>query len=253
MNIVLLGTGTSFGVPIAACDCPTCTSDDPRDRRCRTGVYIEHAGHGILIDTPPELRLQCLEHGVNRVDAVFYTHAHADHVMGLDDLRRFNWLRRASIPCYASPETVEVLRRRFDYAFDRDPDSPASAPWLDLETLTAPVHRFGMDVVPVPVLHGEWPVYGYRIGPFAFLTDLNRIPDESRPLLEGLEVLVLDALRRAPHPTHFSLGEAVEEAARIGAKRTYFTHMTHELKHAETDATLPDGMALAHDGLRFAF
>jgi phosphoribosyl 1,2-cyclic phosphate phosphodiesterase len=253
MNVVLLGTGTSFGVPIVACECPTCTSTDPRDRRNRTGVHIEFGGRGILIDTPPELRIQCLAHEVRRVDAVFYTHAHADHIMGLDDLKRFNWLLRASIPCHGNPETLATLRRSFPYAFEHDPHSPVSAPRLRLEPISGPVDCFGLEIVPVPVHHGPLPVLGYRIGPFAFLTDLNGMPDSSRALLQGLEVLVLDALRRAPHPTHYSLAEAVEEARRIGAKRTFFTHMTHELKHAETDAELPDGMALAYDGLRFAF
>jgi len=253
VKVVLLGTGTSHGVPIVACDCPTCTSSDPRDRRNRTGVHIEFQGRGILIDTPPELRLQCLAHRVRRVDAVLYTHAHADHIMGLDDLRRFNWLLRASIPCHGSPETLATLGRAFPYAFTPDPDSPVSAPSLRLEPITGPLECFGLQILPVPVWHGDLAVLGYRIGPFAFLTDLNRIPEESRALLEGLDVLVLGALRPRPHPTHFSLGEAVEEARRIGARRTFFTHMTHELKHAETDAELPEGMALAYDGLRFTF
>ncbi|MBN2491540.1 MAG: MBL fold metallo-hydrolase [Planctomycetes bacterium] len=253
MNVVLLGTGTSHGVPVVGCACPTCTSTDPRDRRNRTGVHIECDGRGILIDTPPELRLQCLAHGVRRVDAVFYTHAHADHILGLDDLQPFNWRLGASIPCHGNPETLSRIEHAFPYAFGRAADSPVSAPSLRLQPIDGPVRCCGLEIVPVPVHHGDVAVLGYRIGPFAFLTDFNRIPDASRACLEGLEVLVLGALRPRPHPTHFSLTEAVAEARRIGARRTYFTHMTHELKHAETDAALPPGMALAYDGLRFAF
>jgi phosphoribosyl 1,2-cyclic phosphate phosphodiesterase len=254
MEITLLGTGTSHGIPMVACDCPTCTSDDPRDRRTRTGVHLAYRGHGLLIDTPPELRLQCLQYEIQRVDAVFYTHAHADHVMGLDDLRRFNDLLGAALPCYGDPRTMHDLTRRFGYAFDPDPESPSSCPSLRAVSLEEPVTLFrDLTVVPVPVQHGTWTIHGYRIGPFAFLTDVNHIPDASRTLLEGLDVLVLDALRPTPHPTHFSLEEAVAEAQRIGARKTFFTHMTHELKHAETNTGLPAGMALAHDGLRLPF
>lgn len=219
----------------------------------RTGVHLAHAGRGILIDTPPELRIQCLAHGVERVDAVFYTHAHADHVMGLDDLRRFNWMQRAPITCHGPAAALKILGRSFPWAFRHDPSSPTSAPMLKLQPINGPVTSFGFEVIPIPIHHGETLVFGYRIGRFAFLSDCNAIPAASRPLLENLDVLVLDALRPAPHPTHFSLDQAVEEAHRIGARRTYFTHMTHELKHAETEAKLPDGMALAYDGLEFTW
>jgi len=253
MRVTLLGTGTSFGVPVIACPCPTCTSTDPRDQRTRTGVHVDHGGHGLLIDTPPELRLQCLAHDVRRVDAVFYTHAHADHIMGLDDLRRFNWIRRGPIPCRGNAETLAVLRQVFEYAVTDDPENPSFTPDLVLEVMEGPVTVGDLTVVPVPLLHGKAPVLGYRIGPFAFLTDCNAVPDASLERLEDLEVLVLDALWLKPHPTHFSLEEAVETARVIGARRTYFTHMTHDLKHAETCAALPEGMDLAYDGLGFTF
>jgi len=253
MLVTLLGTGTSFGVPIIACDCPTCTSTDPRDRRTRTGVHIDHEGHGLLIDTPPELRLQCIAHGIRRVNAVFYTHAHADHIMGLDDLRRFNWIHRAPIPCFGNQETLDVLKQVFAYAVADNPDNPSYTPDLRLECIESPRDFHGLEIIPVPLFHGDLPVLGYRIGPFAFLTDCNHIPDTSLALLEDLDMLVLDALRPSPHPTHFSLPEAVEMAGKIGARRTCFTHMTHEVKHAETSARLPEGMELAYDGQRFLF
>lgn len=253
MEIVLLGTGTSHGVPMIACDCPTCTSDDPRDRRTRTGVWIRDEARGVLIDTPPELRLQGLRFGVDRVDAVLFTHAHADHIMGLDDLRRFNWLQKSTIPCLGTADTLAVIRRTFDYAFDPTPTA-TYRPAIELVEIDgdAPVEAGGIAVEPVPIYHGDLPILGFRVGGFAFLTDTNRIPDASLERLRDLDVLVLDALRVAPHPTHYSLAEAVEVATAIGARRTYFTHLTHEFKHAETESTLPETMGLAFDGLRFA-
>ncbi len=253
MEIVLLGTGTSHGVPMIGCDCPTCTSDDPRDRRMRTGVWIRDDSRGVLIDTPPELRLQGLRFGIDRVDAVLFTHAHADHIMGLDDLRRFNWLQKATIPCFGRADALAVVRRTFDYAFDPTP-TETYRPAIELVEIDGdePIDAAGIRVEPVPIYHGALPILGFRIGGFAFLTDTNRIPEASRAALEDLDVLVLDALRIAPHPTHYSLAEAVEVATEIGARHTYFTHLTHEFKHAETEATLPETMGLAYDGLRFA-
>lgn len=249
MRVTILGSGTSHGVPMIGCDCAVCTSDDPRDRRTRTSARIEVAGRSLLVDTAPELRLQCIACGVTRVDAVLFTHHHADHVTGLDDLRRFNHLQRSSMPCYAEAATIAVLRRMFEYAFVDMPDYVSSKPHLELIPIEGPFEVFGIPIVPVPLLHGLMPVLGFRVGSFAYCTDCSRIPDASFALLEGVEVLVLDALRRRPHPTHFDLDQAVTAARRIGAGRTFFTHIAHELAHGPTNAELPEGMALSYDGL----
>jgi phosphoribosyl 1,2-cyclic phosphate phosphodiesterase len=251
ITITCLGTGTSHGVPMIGCDCPVCTSDDPRDARTRTSVVIECGEASILIDTSPELRLQCVANDIRRVDAVLYTHHHADHVVGLDDLRRFNWLSKSEIPCYAAPETADALQRMFSYAFRRDPDYPSAAPRLTLREIDgAAFECAGVRIIPVPLFHGSMPVLGFRVGKFAYCTDCSLVPDESMELLADLDVLILDALRRTPHPTHFNLEQAVGVARRLGAGHTYFTHIAHELKHAEVCDELPDNMSLAHDGLR---
>lgn len=248
MRVILMGTGTSHGIPMIGCDCAVCTSTDPRDRRTRTSIVIEVQGRAILVDTSPELRLQCLACGVRRIDAVLYTHQHADHITGLDDLRRFNALQRTALNCYANRETAAVLQQMFPYAFRNDPDYPSAKPDLRLVEVEGPFEACGIAVTPVPLLHGRMPIFGYRIGRFAYCTDCSTIPAASMALLEDLDVLVLDALRLRPHPTHFNLDQAVEAARRIGARRTFFTHIAHELLHAETNARLPEGMALGHDG-----
>jgi phosphoribosyl 1,2-cyclic phosphate phosphodiesterase len=232
-----------------ACDCAVCTSADPRDRRMRCSVLFSFDGHDVLTDTGPELRLQCVANNVRRVEAVLYTHAHADHIVGLDDLRRFNWLLRAALPIYGSRETLERLEKMFAYAFRDDPESPSAKPLLQPTAIEGPFELFGRLITPIRYLHGSLPVFGFRIGNVAYCPDCSFIPDESRELLAGLDVLVLDALRRRPHPTHFNLDQAVAEAGRIGAKRTYFTHIAHELGHVEANAELPAGMELAYDGL----
>lgn len=253
MRITFLGTGTSHGVPMIGCGCAVCRSGDPRDQRSRPSIYVEPAGGaGLLVDTGPDLRWQALRFGVTRVDAILYTHGHADHVVGLDEVRRFNALRRGTIPCYADARTVAEIRQMFAYVFDPATPKGGGIPDVVLREIEGPFEpdgARGVRVIPVPVLHGDRPVLGFRIGRFAYLTDCSRIPEPSWPLLEGLDVLVLDALRERPHPTHFSLGEAVEAARRIAAGRTYFTHICHDLPHEATCARLPDGMALAYDGL----
>lgn len=231
------------------CDCAVCTSIDPRDRRTRTSAVFNYSGVNLLIDTGPELRLQCLACNITRADAILLTHHHADHVVGLDDVRRFNWLQKSPIAVYGNAATIEQLRTMFRYAFEDEPEYPSAKPQLLTHVLNGPIELFGRVVTPIPYLHGRLPVLGYRVGDIAYCPDCSLVPDETRPLLAGLDVLVLDALRRRPHPTHFTLEQAVAEAQRIGAKRTYFTHIAHELSHAETNAELPDGMALAYDGL----
>ncbi|NOX59890.1 MAG: MBL fold metallo-hydrolase [Planctomycetes bacterium] len=248
-KVTFMGTGTSHGVPMIGCDCGVCTSSDPRDKRTRPSVLVETAGKTILIDTPPELRLQCVANDVRHLDAVFFTHAHADHVMGMDDLRRFNWLSKSAIDCYGSKPTLDAISKTFAYIFDGDCDYPSYKPSLNLHPIDdAPVDIGGASILPIPLMHGPLPVLGYRFGNIAYCTDCNVIPPDSMKRLQNLDVLILDALRDKPHPTHFNLVEAVAMAARIGAKQTYFTHIAHALGHKKTNENLPAGMALAYDG-----
>lgn len=229
-----------------------CTSTDPKDRRTRPSIYLETDRVRILVDTSTDLRLQALSYGVRRVDAILFTHSHADHVMGLDDVRRYNQMQRGSIPCYADAATLANLRRMFGYVFDPPTQIGGGLPQLDVHEITGPFAIEDVSIVPIPLWHGKLPVLGFRFGSFAYLTDCNRIPDESWPLLTrdgGVRTLVLDALRRRPHSTHFSLGEAVEVAQRLGVERAYFTHIAHDLGHADTNAQLPAGVELAYDGL----
>jgi phosphoribosyl 1,2-cyclic phosphate phosphodiesterase len=249
VRITFLGTGTSHGVPMIGCGCATCTSTDPRDTRLRPSVYLETPGARVLVDAGPDLRAQALRHRITRVDAILFTHGHADHILGMDDVRRFNALKNGAMPCHGDAATLEDIRRMFSYVFDPATPKGGGLPQLDLRPIEGRFTVGDVDVVPVPLDHGRRPILGFRFDRFAYLTDCNRIPDPSWPLLEGLEVLVLDALRVRPHPTHFSLDEAIATASRIGAPRTLFTHMCHDLPHAATDARLPPGMALAYDGL----
>ncbi|MCB1008242.1 MAG: MBL fold metallo-hydrolase [Acidobacteria bacterium] len=244
----MLGSGTSTGVPVVGCGCAVCTSDDPRNRRLRPGVRIDLEGGTIVVDTSPDFREQALRHRIGRVDAVLYTHPHADHVFGLDDLRVFNFLQRSSIPCYGSETTIARLRQIFSYVFEEGQEG-GGKPRIDLEVVAEPFEVLGERVVPVPVWHGTMPVFGYRIGPFALVTDVNRIPEESFARLEGLDLLILSALRHRPHPTHFTVAEAIEIAARIGAKRTVLTHIAHEVDHGALLRELPAGVEPGHDGL----
>lgn len=250
VQIVFLGTGTSHGVPMIGCDCGVCRSDDPRDTRSRPSIYLTlDDGTRVLVDTTPDLRSQALRFDVRRVDVLLFTHAHADHVMGLDELRRFNVLSHAPVPVYTDAATAADIRRMFGYVFDSDAPKGGGVPDLRLWTIGGPFCVGRDEVVPVPLVHGNRTVLGFRFGRFAYLTDCNRVPDSSLALLEGLDTLVLDALRHRPHPTHFTVDEAVAVAGRIGAARTFFTHIAHDLGHAATCAALPAGMALAHDGL----
>ena len=253
MRLILLGTGTSFGVPQVGCHCRTCSSTDPRDRRTRTAALLESDGRRLLIDTPPELRLQLVTAGVDGIDAVLFTHAHADHVHGIDDLRAFSMRMRDGLPVYGPAESLAELTTRFSYIFDTGvvaqpgttkPDLRACPLEPDRETVIA-----GMPVRPLRLPHGNRSVFGYRIGAVAYLTDAKSIPDAVRAQLSGLDVLVLNALLSRPHPLHLSIPEAVTAAQEIGARRTYLTHLTHETPHEELAARLPAGIAPAYDGL----
>ena len=255
LQVTLLGTGTSTGVPVIGCACRVCRSADPRDARTRTSCYIEADGVHLVIDTGPDFRRQALREHIRRVDAVLFTHHHFDHIVGLDDLRPFFFDNRTPIPCYARPNTAAVLREMFRYIF-RDGSYPgvANLALHEVEGLFQVESRYTTDVTaiePIDVFHGDLPLYGYRVGRFAYLTDTSRIPEASFSRLQDLDVLVLDALRHEPHRTHFTIKEAVAVAQRIGARQTYFVHMTHSVLHAEEDVRLPEGIALGYDGLRF--
>jgi phosphoribosyl 1,2-cyclic phosphate phosphodiesterase len=249
-RVTILGSGTSAGVPMIGCTCVVCRSVDPRDRRLRPSIFVEvEAGPSVLVDTSTDLRQQALTYAVRRVDAILFTHSHADHVMGLDDVRRFNYLQGGAIPVYADAFTCAELKRTFAYVFD-PPDEPGGGiPQISLAAIDGPFGVGPLRVQPVPLFHGPKPILGFRFGNFAYLTDCNRLPDEAWPLLEGLDILVIDALRHRTHPTHFSLSEAVAVAERLGPHRTYFTHICHDLGHEATNRVLPAGMALAYDGL----
>jgi phosphoribosyl 1,2-cyclic phosphate phosphodiesterase len=233
------------------CDCAVCRSTDAHDTRSRPSIAVEcNDGFTVLVDTTPDLRSQALRHDLRRVDAILFTHSHADHLMGLDEVRRYNWLTRTAMPVFGDDATLREVRRTFAYVFEADAPKGGGVPDVRLFPIGGGAFCLGRQIVqPVPVRHGPWTILGYRFGPFAYLTDCNGIPDASLALLAGVEYLALDALRRRPHPTHFTLDEAVNMAKRIGARRTWFTHIAHDLAHAETCASLPDGMALAHDGL----
>ena len=251
MRITFLGTGTSQGIPIIGCACAVCRSPAPEDKRYRASIVVsQDDGTQVLVDTAPDLRSQALAYGVTRVDAVVYTHSHADHIFGLDELRRFIALRGGgTLTVHGDANTVAELRRVFTYAFESPPELGGGVPRLVPSVEDGSFAIGDTTWTPVPILHGRRLISGYRVGGFAYLTDCSGIPETSWPLLDGLDVLVVGALRDTPHPTHFSLDEAIAAARRTGAKRTLFTHMCHDLGHAETNARLPEGMSLAYDGL----
>jgi phosphoribosyl 1,2-cyclic phosphate phosphodiesterase len=273
VEFVVLGSGTSSGVPVIGCDCAVCLSDDPRDQRLRCSSCIRFTDASgqerlILLDTSPDLRDQALRYGLLRCDAILYTHNHVDHTFGLDEVRRFNVLMDASIEVYAEERTMEFLHRVYQHIFRREHNVNKSFVATLIPRLidpAKPIDLFGLRFTPVRVLHGRLPVLGYRIEatdrngaiaavqpgplPLAYCTDVSAIPPESWPKLRGLETFLLDMLRYRHHPTHFTVDEAITTADRVGATRTWFVHMTHDIQHAELDPRLPEGMSLAHDGL----
>lgn len=252
-QLVFLGTGTSSGIPVIGCGCPVCTSDDPRNRRTRCGLALGLPEGNLLIDTPPELRLQLTREGIGLIHATLYTHAHADHLFGLDDLRLFPYYLGHHMPLYCEADVERRIRKSFDYAFDEHSQKvPAGGlPRLEFETITLePFEVLGAQVIPVRLQHGRFQVLGYRFGNVAYCTDVSQIPEESWSRLQGLDVLILDCLRFDPHPTHLSLDQAVAVAERLSPRRTLFTHMSHELDHETICRQLPPTMELAYDGLR---
>jgi len=249
VTITVLGSGTSTGVPTIGCGCAVCTSQDPRDSRLRPSVLLRYGGRNVLIDTTPDFRQQALRARLERLDAVLFTHSHADHIMGLDDVRPFNFRQRSSIPIYGAPEALETIHRAFEYIFaDRAHDS--SVPRLESHALDgSSFDLFGLEFLPIRLKHGRSLVYGYRFGGAAYLTDHSAIPEASLEQLQGLDVLFLDGLRHRPHPTHTTVERALRYVEQLAPQRAFFTHICHDLPHAETESALPGHVRLAFDGL----
>jgi len=242
-TLTVLGSGTSMGVPTIGCPCSVCRSSDPHDRRTRPSV---------LIDTTPDFREQAIRENISQIDAVLYTHSHADHILGIDDLRPLSYHRRGKIPLYARPEAADYIRNMFRYIFDADYKFGGLAQ-LELKPVDGAFDLFGATFEPVPIIHGETEIFGYRFGTAAYLTDFSQIPKESFALLQGLDVLFLDGLRHQPHPTHSTVENSIRIASELKAKRVFFTHICHDLPHAATNATLPEHVRLSYDGMKLEF
>lgn len=248
----MLGVGSSAGTPVVGCNCATCLSDNPRNKRTRCSSLITlDSGENILIDTGPDLRNQSLRENIERVDAVLYTHTHADHLHGIDDLRAFCVIQRSQIPLYAKEDAVLHITQKFGYTL-RDPSDFWEMPVLRAETIDAPFELFGMTVTPIPVMHGRSHIFGYRIGNIAYMTDVSEIPESSFPLLEGLDIVLLDCLREKSHPTHINIEQSISYISRIKAKQSYLIHMTHELEYASLSKKLPKDVFVGFDGLKLS-
>lgn len=248
-KLVFLGTGTSTGVPMIGCECGVCRSGDPKDIRLRSSAWISENGASVLIDTSTDLRAQALKARITRVDAVLYTHHHADHIHGIDELRSFNFLQKNIIPCYGRDETLDRIKSVFSYIFDDNPAAGGGKPMLELRPISGPVKVNGLEFIPVPVMHGAMEVFGYRINGAAYVTDCSDIPEDSMRLLEGLDTLILGALGLKRHDTHFTLERALETIEILAPKKAYLTHLNHNLGHTKTAGRLPDTVEMAWDGL----
>ncbi len=249
LTLTVLGSGTSVGVPTIGCHCKVCTSADPRDRRLRPSVALRWNGRCVVIDTGPDFRQQVLAAGIEKIDAVLYTHAHADHILGIDDLRPFNFFQKEPIPIYTTVHTLDVIKRVFSYIFHDGP-SESSRPKIHSHIFDAePFEIHGLRVTPVPLKHGSGPSHGFRAGRVAYLTDHSEIPESSLELLDGLDVLFLDALRYKPHPTHSTVDQSLKIVERLKPGMTYFTHISHDLGHERAESLLPPNVRLAYDGL----
>ncbi len=250
MRLTILGCGTSVGVPAVGCRCATCLSSDPKNRRLRASAWLEAGNASLLIDTSPDLRQQALARDIPRVDGVLYTHAHADHTLGLDDLRIYNFRQKRAVPVYGSARTIADLKKTFWYVVERE-DYPGSKPGIEfLVREPAPFEAAGVTVTPIPLFQHTLPIWGFRVGNLCYITDCSVVPEESWKLLEGLAVLVVNALRPDPHPTHFSVDQALEFVARVKPERAVFTHMNHELEYHALKKQLPPGIEPAYDGMR---
>ena len=251
-TLTVLGSGTSMGVPTIGCTCAVCRSTDPRDRRTRPSVLIEYGGKFVLIDTTPDFREQAIREGIRQLDAVLYTHTHADHILGIDDLRPLSFHRSGGIPLYARPEAAAFLRTMFRYIFDANYKFGGIAK-VELRTIKGVVELFGARFEPVAVIHGDAEIYGYRFGSAAYLTDHSEIPEASFNQLRDLDILFLDALRDKPHPTHSTVENSLRIVERLQPKRAFFTHICHDLPHEATNARLPDKVRLSYDGMKLEF
>lgn len=251
-TLTVLGSGTSMGVPTLGCTCAVCASKDPHDHRTRPSVLIEYGGHFVLIDTTPDFRTQAIREGIKQIDAVLYTHSHADHIMGLDDVRPLSFRRSEKIPLYAHPATRAQLESVFKYVFDPDPDYD-TLPRVDLRSINGDLEISGVRFIPIKLMHGKAEIHGYRFGEAAYLTDFSEIPEISMDQLKELDILFLDALRHRPHPTHSNVENSLRLVEKLKPKRAFFTHISHDLGHAATNASLPPNVRLAHDGLKLEF
>jgi phosphoribosyl 1,2-cyclic phosphate phosphodiesterase len=248
VKITVLGSGTSVGVPTIGCDCKVCTSTDPRDNRLRPSILVSYEGNNVLVDTTPDFRTQALRARVRRLDAVIFTHAHADHIMGLDDVRPFNFRQKGPIPIFANEETMTGIQRCFPYIFDGI-KKDTNVPQIEVRVIQGPFELFGLEFVPVPIAHGRQTILGFRFGAAAYLTDHSDIPESSLEQLQGLDVLFLDALRYKPHPTHSTVDQSVKTVEKLTPKRAFFTHISHDLGHERAESLLPPHIRLAYDGL----
>lgn len=248
MLIKFLGTGTSHGIPVVGCNCKTCTSNNPKNKRMRSSILIQEKNNDILIDTSPELRLQMLANDITNIDLVLFTHAHADHIMGFDDLRVINWLKGESVPCYGNKDTMNKIRNIFDYIFD-PLQVGGGIPQVTLNTIKSEFEYNNLLITPLEVKHGKLDVLGFKIKNMAYITDCSFIPENTFKKLKNIDLLIIDALRFEEHPTHMNLKEAIEVVKKINPKKAYFTHISHEMEHKETNKKLPENMELAYDGL----
>ena len=248
MKVTILGSGTSTGVPVVGCPCNVCTSKDPRNFRSRASILVEWKGKNLLVDTAPDLHLQALKAKLRRVDAVFYTHGHADHIFGLDELRVFNFIQGGIIPIYGNPATIEQIRRIFDYIWDPDAPLGGGKPRLETRVLEGRTEVFGLPVLPVEVCHGQGTIMGYIFDRVGYLTDASGLPETSQALLRGKDLLIVNALRHRPHPTHFHLQAALDAIAELKPRRALLTHLSHSFDYETTNAELPAGVELAYDG-----
>jgi phosphoribosyl 1,2-cyclic phosphate phosphodiesterase len=253
MQLTMLGVGSSAGTPVVGCQCNTCLSEDPRNKRTRCSSLITlNSGEHILIDTGPDLRTQSLREQIQQVDAVLYTHTHADHLHGIDDLRAFCQLQRKQIPLYAKEDAVEHIKQKFGYVL-REPSNFWDLPVLRIEPVQGPFQLFDTLITPIPVMHGKIQIFGYRIGKMAYLTDVSEIPETSFSLLTDLDLLLIDCLREAPHPTHIHIEQSLQYVSRINAQKSYLIHMTHELSYQDLTNKLPKSVFVGFDGLKLQF